>query len=100
MRALGKLDRRQGWGGAGERGRVQACVLAQGETWAAGWRPGLHSGSGGPLQEGMATHPLQYSCLEDPMERGAWWATVHGVTKTQTRLSKQYKGIRAKGQTL
>ena len=72
MRALGKLDRRQGWGGAGERGRVQACVLAQGETWAAGWRPGLHSGSGGPLQEGMATHPLQYSCLDNPMDRGAW----------------------------
>ena len=31
--------------------------------------------------------PLQYSCLENPMERGAWWATVHGVTKNQTRLS-------------
>ena len=31
--------------------------------------------------------PLQYSCLENPMERGAWWATVHGVTKSQTRLS-------------
>ena len=31
--------------------------------------------------------PLQYSCLENPMDRGAWWATVHGVTKSQTRLS-------------
>ena len=31
-------------------------------------------------------NPLQYSCLEKPMDRGAWWATVHGVTKTQTRL--------------
>ena len=29
-------------------------------------------------------NPLQYSCLENPMERGAWWATVHGVAKTQT----------------
>ena len=28
--------------------------------------------------------PLQYSCLENPMDRGAWWATVHGVTKSQT----------------
>ena len=27
---------------------------------------------------------LQYSCLENPMDRGAWWATVHGVTKSQT----------------
>ena len=34
-----------------------------------------------PLEKGMATHPLRYSCLEDPMERGARWATVHGVTK-------------------
>ena len=30
---------------------------------------------------------LQYSCLENPMDRGAWWATVHGVPKSQTRLS-------------
>ena len=29
-------------------------------------------------------NPLQYSCLENPMDRGAWWATVHGVTKSQT----------------
>ena len=31
--------------------------------------------------------PLQYSCLENPMDRGAWRATVHGVTKSQTQLS-------------
>ena len=31
--------------------------------------------------------PLQYSCLENPMDRGAWWATVHGVAKSQTWLS-------------
>ena len=30
---------------------------------------------------------LQDSCLENPMDRGTWWATVHGVTKSQTRLS-------------
>ena len=29
-------------------------------------------------------NPLQYSCLEDSMDKGAWWATVHGVTKSQT----------------
>ena len=33
---------------------------------------------------------LQYSCLESPMARGAWWATVHGVAKSQTQLSDQY----------
>ena len=31
-------------------------------------------------------NPLQYSCLENSTERGAWWATVYGVTKSQTRL--------------
>ena len=32
-------------------------------------------------------NPIQYSCLENPMDGGAWWAAVHGVTKSQTRLS-------------
>ena len=32
-------------------------------------------------------NPLQYSCLENPMDRGAWQATVHGVAKSQTQLS-------------
>ena len=32
-------------------------------------------------------NPLQYSCLENSMDRGAWWATVHGDAKSQTRLS-------------
>jgi len=32
-------------------------------------------------------NPLQYSCLENSMDRGAWWATVHGVAEGQTRLS-------------
>ena len=31
--------------------------------------------------------PLQYSCLENPMDGGAWWAAVHGVAKSQTQLS-------------
>ena len=37
-------------------------------------------------REGNGT-PLQYSCLENPMDGGAWWAAVHGVTKSRTRLS-------------
>ena len=32
-------------------------------------------------------NPLQYSCLENPMDGGAWWAVVHGVAKSRTRLS-------------
>ena len=35
--------------------------------------------------EGNGT-PLQYSCLENPMDGGAWWAAVHGVAKSRTRL--------------
>ena len=35
-------------------------------------------------------NPLQYSCLENSMDRGAWWAIVHGVTKNQTCLSNQH----------
>ena len=34
-------------------------------------------------REGTGT-PLQYSCLENPMDRGAWWAAVHGVAKSWT----------------
>ena len=36
--------------------------------------------------EGSGT-PLQYSCLENPMGRGAWWAAVHGVARSRTQLS-------------
>ena len=44
--------------------------------------PGLgRSPGGGP------GNPLQYSCLENPTDGGAWWATVHSVAKSQTRLS-------------
>ena len=37
--------------------------------------------------EGNGT-PLQYSCLENPMDGGAWWAAVHGVAKSRTRLKR------------
>ena len=43
--------------------------------------PGLGRSPGGGYD-----NPLQYPCLENPMDRGAWWATVHGVAKSQTRL--------------
>ena len=48
----------------------------------AGSVPGL-----GRFPGGGHGNLLQYSCLENPMDRGAWWATVHRVTKNQTRLS-------------
>ena len=39
-----------------------------------------------PLEKGMATHS-SISCLENSMDKGAWWATVHGVAWSQTQLS-------------
>ena len=41
----------------------------------------------GRSPEGGINNPLQYSCLENLMDGGAWWATVHGVAKSRTRLS-------------
>ena len=43
-------------------------------------------GSGSSPGEGNG-NPLQYSCLENPMDRGAWWAAVRGVAKSRTQLS-------------
>ena len=48
--------------------------------------PGSIPGSGRSAEEGNG-NPLQYYCLENPMDRGAWLATVHGVAKSRTRLS-------------
>ena len=47
--------------------------------------PGSIMGQKDPLKKGMTI--LQYSCLDNPMDRGAWWARVHGVAKSQTQLS-------------
>ena len=52
------------------------------ETWDTGSIPGS-----GRLPGGGHGNPLQYSCLGNPMDQGAWRATVHGVTKNWTRLS-------------
>ena len=47
----------------------------------------LIPGSGRSPGEGNG-NPLQYSCLENPRDRGAWWAAVHGVAQSQTRLKR------------
>ena len=54
-----------------------------GDVRDAGSIPGLGRSPGGGHD-----NPLQYSCLENPIDRGAWQATVHGVTKSQTRLKR------------
>ena len=53
----------------------------EGDIRDAGLIPGL---ARSPGEENG--NPLQYSCLANPMDRGAWWATVHGVTKSQAQL--------------
>ena len=63
-----------------------ACLPASSGGWAG---PQLASS---PLVFAQSfgkgdDNPLQYSCLENPMDRGAWRATVHGVEKSQTQLS-------------
>ena len=55
-----------------------------GDTRDAGLIPGL-----GRSPEGGHGNPLQYSCLENPMDRGTWQAAVHRIAKTWTQL-KQY----------
>ena len=54
-------------------------------TYNVGY-PGSIPWSGRPSGEGNG-NPLRYSCLENPMDGGAWWVTVHGVAKSWTRLS-------------
>ena len=57
---------------------IQEMARDVGSVPGSGRSPGVGNGN-----------PLQYSCLESPMDRGAWWATVHGVAKSQTQLNEQ-----------
>ena len=58
-------------------GKESACKVGD---------PGLIRESGRSPGEGIGD-PLQYSCIENTRDRGAWQATVHGITKSQTQLS-------------
>ena len=72
----GKTSRDDGFPG-GLRAKESACSAGDlGSIPGSGRSPGEGNGS-----------PLQYSCLENPMDRGAWQAAVRGVSKSQTRLS-------------
>ena len=65
----------QGMGPWGLHGKESACQ-STGSIPGSGISPGEGNGN-----------PFQYSCLGNPMDRGAWWAIVHGVAKSRTRLS-------------
>ena len=58
---------------------VKNLPASTGDTGDVGLVPGL----GRYLGEGNGS-PFQYSCLVNPMDRGAWWAVVHGVAKSRT----------------
>ena len=62
------------------------CSSVSKESACSAGDSGLIPGLGRYPGEGNGT-PLQYPCLESLMDRGAWWAAVHGVSKSQTRLS-------------
>ena len=66
---------------------VKNPLASTGDTRDAGSIVGLRRSPG----EGNS-NPLQYTCLENLMDRGAWRATVHGATKRQTRLSISTQG--------
>ena len=64
-------------GAGGSEVKASACYVGDlGSIPGSGRSPGEGNGN-----------PLQYSCLENPMDGGAWWATVHGIEKSRTRLS-------------
>ena len=63
------------------------------ETWVQSL------GQGDALEEEMAIHSSILACLENPVDGGAWWATVHRVTKSRTQLS-DFTSLHACGRTL
>ena len=67
-----------GFPGGSEVKNLPACVRD----------PGSVPGSGGAPRGGHS-NPLQYPCLENPMNRGAWWAAVHGVAQSRTHNERR-----------
>ena len=66
-----------------EEGFPGGSVVKKKNLPASAGDPGSTPGLGRSSGEGPG-NPLQYSCLENPMDRGSWWTIVHGVTKSRT----------------
>ena len=60
---------------------VKNLLAIAGDVRTVGSIPGL-----GRCPGGGHGNPVQYSCLENPIDRGAWWATVHRIAQNQTQL--------------
>ena len=88
MRILKNVDFHIKWDGLMNVGVSQVVLVVKnslvnaGDIRDVGLIPGLGRSPGG--EHG---NPLQYSCPENPMDRGSWWSTVHGVMNGQTHLS-------------
>ena len=74
-----------------ERGFCLLCPLLSGLPWWLSGKEPAHQLGGRRDNPGLGRSPgegngnvLQYSCPRNPMDRGAWWATIHGVPKSQT----------------
>ena len=63
---------------------ITSVVSVSKESACSTRDPGSNPGLG--RSPGGNGNPLQYSCLENPMDRGAWWTTVYGVEKSQIQL--------------
>ena len=72
----------QGFSG-GANSKTPTCQCRRHKR--CGFNPRVRSGR---FPGGGNGSPFQHSCLENPMDRGAWWATVHGVTKSRTQLKQ------------
>ena len=87
MRILKNVDFHIKWDGLMNVGVSQVVLVVKnslvnaGDIRDVGLIPGLGRSPGG--EHG---NPLQYSCPENPMDRGSWWSTVHEVTKSQIQL--------------
>ena len=82
--SLGRLEGKELWSRVSYQQWLPWCLSGKESTCNAGDARSI-PGWGRSLGEGNR-NPLQYSCLEDPTDREAWWATVNGVTKSCTQL--------------
>ena len=76
---------------------IVIIIIAGLRWWLSGKESSCNVGDSGSIPgsgrspRGGLGNPLQYSCLENPVDRGAWWTIVHGITKSQMQL----KGLNA-----
>ena len=74
---------------------ITRLISSRSEIWTQA--QGTQGFPGGCLEEGNG-NPLQYSCLGNPMDRGAWQATIHGVTRVEHNLlNHHHQGTQAQG---